>query len=146
MDSLDPESPVVAEPPVTSGPRVWKFWGTTFWGFVVFAAMFVGQLAVVGWFLFRQGGSIDQESFTDAVTAVVSNGKTISLSEVEGDVTLVTLWGTWCAPCRREIPRLRELLRKHGGRGLKIVGINFEREADADPRRLRIWSKAKPPD
>lgn len=89
MDSLNPESSVVAEP----GPRVWKFWGTVFWGLVVFAAMFVGQLAVVGWILFRQGGQINQDTFAEAVTTVVSNGKTISLSVITGlPAVLAALW------------------------------------------------------
>jgi CAAX protease family protein len=95
MDSLDPASPVAAtiETAGEPAPRVWKFWGTAFWGFVVFAAMFIGQLAVVGWFLFRQGGSIDQESFSEAVTTVVSNGLTISLSVITGlPAVLVALW------------------------------------------------------
>ena len=56
MDSPEsPLSPDAFPQPIRSQvpPRIWKFWGTTFWGFVVFAAMFVGQLAVVGWFLLR---------------------------------------------------------------------------------------------
>src|SRR5277367_1190592 len=95
MDTLDPASPIAAAVETASepAPRVWKFWGTTFWGFVVFVAMFVGQLAVVGWFLFRQGGSIDQESFSEAVTTVVSNGLTISLSVITGlPAVLAALW------------------------------------------------------
>ena len=64
MDSLNPESPAIAMPASNSTPRVWKFWGTAFWGFVVFAAMFAGQLAVVGWFLLRQSEPIDHESFS----------------------------------------------------------------------------------
>jgi membrane protease YdiL (CAAX protease family) len=95
MDSLDPASPAAATIDVASGqaPRVWKFWGTTLWGFVVFAAMFVGQLAVVGWFLLRQGEPIDQESFGDAVRIVVSHGLTISLSVVTGLPTVAAaLW------------------------------------------------------
>ena len=94
MDS-DPGSRIAAAIETASepAPRVWKFWGTAFWGFGVFAAMFIGQLAVVGWFLFRQGGSIDQESFSEAVTAVVSNGLTISLSVITGlPAVLVALW------------------------------------------------------
>jgi cytochrome c biogenesis protein CcmG, thiol:disulfide interchange protein DsbE len=63
------------------------------------------------------------------------DGKMVSLSEVEGEVTIVTLWGTWCAPCRREISRFREMLKKYGGQGLKIVGISYERGAAADARR-----------
>lgn len=93
MDSLNPESPITAEPTVTSSPRVWKFWGTAFWGLVVFAAMFIGQLAVVGWFLFRQSGPINQETFADAVRIVVSNGLTISLSVITGlPAVALALW------------------------------------------------------
>ena len=93
MDSLNPESPIATEPAVTSSPRVWKFWGTAFWGFVVFAAMFIGQLAVVGWFLYRQGGTIDQESFGDAVRHVVGHGLTISLSVITGlPAVVAALW------------------------------------------------------
>jgi uncharacterized protein len=95
MDSLNPESSVALAPAVDALPtlRVWKFWGTAFWGFVVFAAMFVGQLAVVGWFLFRHGGAINQESFSEAVRIVVSNGLTISLSVITGlPAVLLALW------------------------------------------------------
>ena len=93
MDSLNPESPIVAAPPVTSSPRVWKFWGTTFWGVVVFAAMFLGQIAVVGWFMFKQSGPLDQESFGEAVRIVVSRGLTISLSVITGlPAVALALW------------------------------------------------------
>lgn len=93
MDSLNPESPIVAERPETSAPRVWKFWGTAFWGFVVFAAMFVGQLAVVVWFLLRQDGPINLDTFGDVVTAVVGNGLTISLSVITGlPAVAAALW------------------------------------------------------
>jgi membrane protease YdiL (CAAX protease family) len=93
MDSLNPDSPIVAEAPATSSSGVWKFWGTAFWGFVVFIAMFVGQLAVVGWFLFQQGGPINADTFGDAVTVVVSNGRTISLSVITGlPAVAAALW------------------------------------------------------
>ncbi|SHN85477.1 CPBP family intramembrane glutamic endopeptidase [Bradyrhizobium erythrophlei] len=93
MDSLNPESLVVADAPVTSSPRVWKFWGTAFWGLVVFIGMFVGQLAVVGWFLLRQDAPINWDTFGDAVTAVVSNGLTISLSVITGlPAVAAALW------------------------------------------------------
>jgi membrane protease YdiL (CAAX protease family) len=95
MDSLNPESSAALAPAVDAQPtpRVWKFWGTAFWGFVVFAAMFAGQLAVVGWFLLRQSEPIDHESFSEAVRIVVSNGLTISLSVVTGlPAVAAALW------------------------------------------------------
>lgn len=93
MDSLNPESPIIAEPTVAPEPRVWRFWGTTFWGLVVFAAMFLGQIAVVGWFMLRQSGAIDQDSFGEAVRIVVSRGVTISLSVITGlPAVAAALW------------------------------------------------------
>ena len=96
MDSLDPASPIAAtietcEPSrlPASGNSGAPRSGALF----IFAAMFVGQMAVVGWFLFRQGGPIDQESFGEAVRIVVSNGLTISLSVITGlPAVLAALW------------------------------------------------------
>src|SRR5579864_6352354 len=95
MDSLDPASPVAAaiDAAGEAKPRIWKFWGTAFWGFVVFAAMFTGQIAVVGFFLLRQGGPINHDTFGDAVRVVVSHGLTISLSVITGlPAVLLALW------------------------------------------------------
>jgi len=95
MDSLDPASPaaVAIDAASETRARVWKFWGTAFWGFVVFAAMFIGQIAVVGFFLLRQGGPIDRETFGEAVRLVVSHGLTISLSVITGlPAVLLALW------------------------------------------------------
>ena len=80
MDSLAAQT---APPPLTVGerpPRIWKFWGTALWGLFIFAAMFVGQLTVVLYFVFRQEGDIDIASTIRAV----GGGLTISLSVIMG--------------------------------------------------------------
>lgn len=43
-----------------------------------------------------------------------------------GRVTVVDLWGTWCAPCRAEIPHLNQLAEQFAERDVKIVGIAME--------------------
>src|SRR5580692_2079320 len=89
MDSLDPAHPPVTVIPTPKRPRIWKFWGTCLWGLFVFAAMFVGQLAVVGWFLLRREGPVDMAS----AIHVVSGGLTISLSVIMGlPAVLAALW------------------------------------------------------
>jgi membrane protease YdiL (CAAX protease family) len=91
MDSLDPASPAALTPAIAvpRPPRIWKFWGTVLWGLFVFAAMFVGQLAVVAWFVLRQDGPIDVAS----ATQVLSGGLTISLSVIMGlPAVLAALW------------------------------------------------------
>jgi membrane protease YdiL (CAAX protease family) len=92
MDSLEgPTDPAALAPPIPAErpPKVWKFWGTALWGLFIFAAMFVGQLAVVGWFVLRQDGPIDMA----AAINVVGSGLTISLSVITGlPAVLAALW------------------------------------------------------
>ena len=91
MDSLDPENPAATAPvaPAQRPPRIWKFWGTLLWGLVVFAAMFVGQMAVVAWFVLQRGGPIDLAS----IPAVSGRGLTIALSVIMGlPAVLAALW------------------------------------------------------
>src|SRR2546421_318352 len=37
------------------------------------------------------------------------DGKKIKLSELKGKVVIVDVWGTWCPPCRKEIPHFVKL-------------------------------------
>jgi thiol-disulfide isomerase/thioredoxin len=55
------------------------------------------------------------------------NDKPVKLADFKGKVLIVDFWGTWCPPCRMEIPHFVELKNKHGKEGLEIVGLNYER-------------------
>jgi membrane protease YdiL (CAAX protease family) len=92
MDSLEtPLEPAAPTPVIKTlrPPRIWKFWGTALWGLFIFAAMFVGQIAVVAWFVVRREGPIDLA----AAIHVVSSGLTISLSVIMGlPAVLGALW------------------------------------------------------
>jgi thiol-disulfide isomerase/thioredoxin len=54
-------------------------------------------------------------------------GKTISSADYQGKLLIVDLWGTWCPPCRMEVPHFIELYTKYRASGVEMVGINFER-------------------
>src|SRR3954451_2007493 len=91
MDSLDSADALVLAPaiPTQRHQRIWKFWGTALWGLFIFAAMFVGQIAVVAWFVLRREGPIDLA----AAIHVVGGGLTISLSVIMGlPAVLAALW------------------------------------------------------
>src|SRR6185295_7334386 len=49
------------------------------------------------------------------------DGKPRSILSWPGKSMIVNFWATWCAPCRREIPLLRELQKQHGPEGFQIV-------------------------
>ena len=91
MDTLNLEGPAAATPVILPPrpPRIWKFWGTALWGLFIFAAMFVGQIAVVAWFVLRREGPI----VIAAAIHVVGGGLTISLSVIMGlPAVLAALW------------------------------------------------------
>lgn len=49
-------------------------------------------------------------------------GKPRSLEEWRGRPLLVNFWATWCAPCRREIPLLKQIQAEHDG-DLQVIGV-----------------------
>ncbi len=49
-----------------------------------------------------------------------------SLAEFRGQTLIVNFWATWCPPCRREIPLLKELQASYAAQGVTVVGIAVE--------------------
>ena len=54
------------------------------------------------------------------------NGGPVPLSNLRGTVVLLNFWGTWCAPCLKEIPELIRLSLAFRANGLEVVGIALE--------------------
>jgi membrane protease YdiL (CAAX protease family) len=90
MDSLNPEHPPVTMVPAQPRRRVWKFWGTALWGAFGFAALSLGQIAVVLIFVLIRGEPI---GIGEAIKSVAGSGFALSLSVVAGlPATVVALW------------------------------------------------------
>jgi peroxiredoxin len=79
----------------------------------------------------------------NATVAIGSNVVSFELADVSGTMRssdewagqpqLINFWATWCAPCRREIPLLKETQDEHGDFGLQVIGIavDFAEEVEA---------------
>jgi thiol-disulfide isomerase/thioredoxin len=53
------------------------------------------------------------------------DGQTFKLSGKKGTVLLVNIWGTWCGPCRAEMPYLVRLQNEYGPKGFEVIGLNI---------------------
>tara|TARA_B100001287_G_scaffold186671_1_gene157561 strand:- start:428 stop:862 length:435 start_codon:yes stop_codon:yes gene_type:complete len=54
------------------------------------------------------------------------NGNSIIFNDFSSKLTLLNFWATWCAPCKKELPKLDILDQKIPKRQLNIVLINIE--------------------
>jgi thiol-disulfide isomerase/thioredoxin len=72
------------------------------------------------------------------------NGKIVSNTDprFQGKVVIVSIGGSWCPNCHDEAPFFTELYKKYHAKGLEIVALSFEEEAQQkDPVRLRAFIK-----
>ena len=58
-------------------------------------------------------------------------------SDLKGKVVVIDFWGEWCAPCKEQIPHLKELYAKHKDEGLVILGIHSKKGADRGKRYVK---------
>ena len=73
-----------------------------------------------------EGGEPYPLSFTYAAI----DGTEHSLADYAGKVVIVDFWGTWCPPCRAEIPSFVKLQDEYGDGGLQILGLNYRDEPE----------------
>ncbi|MFD8023779.1 TlpA disulfide reductase family protein [Streptomyces lavendulae] len=69
-----------------------------------------------------------------ALTGTDLDGNPISLAAFRGEVVVLNVWGSWCAPCRAEADDLALLSGEVRGAGVRFLGINT-RDRDRDAAR-----------
>ena len=64
------------------------------------------------------------------------DGHPLSLSVYKGQYVLLDFWASWCVPCRRGNPHLKELYAKYRSKGIEFIGISD------DDNKPDAWHKA----
>ena len=80
----------------------------------------------------------------DPIKADSPDGKPVTLADFKGEVVVVNLWATWCAPCVKEMPTLAALQTEFAGKPVKVVAISLDRGAE-DMAKARAFIAGKPP-
>lgn len=61
-------------------------------------------------------------------TKVTLRGDSLAAADLEGKITLVNFWATWCGPCVVEMPELIGLRAEWKDRPFEIVGVSMDEE------------------
>ena len=54
------------------------------------------------------------------------SGDEVALADYDGEVVLLNIWATWCAPCVKEMPALQRLHTELADEGLHIVAVSVD--------------------
>lgn len=66
-----------------------------------------------------------QPALPELTLACLGAGAAVPLRRLTGTPTVLNLWGSWCAPCRQELPAFQQLSGRAGGR-LRVLGVVVE--------------------
>jgi thiol-disulfide isomerase/thioredoxin len=74
--------------------------------------------------------SVESEARWPSVSVIDSSGAEINTDDLlTGNTLVVSLWSTWCVPCRRELPQLQEFAAKHND--VSVVAVNLGDKLDS---------------
>ncbi|MDX2129152.1 MAG: TlpA disulfide reductase family protein [Chloroherpetonaceae bacterium] len=107
---------------------------------VLFATFSLGALT---FFLTPQASAVSKNetvlsnNTAPQFTLTSVEGKKISLSDFRGKAVILNFWGTWCPPCRAEIPDMVELQKQYGGDKFTFVGVALERPSTDPVKKVK---------
>jgi thiol-disulfide isomerase/thioredoxin len=65
------------------------------------------------------------------IMSMTPQGKTQRLSTLKGKYVLVDFWASWCAPCKEEIPKLKEIYKRYKNKNFEILSVSLDNEKAA---------------
>lgn len=73
----------------------------------------------------------DRRPLLPALRGEGLDGRPIDLRAMRGDVVVLNVWASWCAPCRAEASQLAAVWRKTTPLGVRFVGIDIKDDRTA---------------
>ncbi len=114
----------------------------------IIGVLSLALIAIFGLYLFNNSASADTNQDKAKDVYLISNvqtgtkgsipnfeftkdGKKTTLNEfTKGKVVFINFWGTWCPPCRREIPDIIEINKELKNKNFMVIGMASEKVAD----------------
>lgn len=103
-------------------------------------ALYVG---IAGMFaaLVMRGGSGPKEGSTAASfeLPLASGAGTFALTQQRGKPVLMEVFASWCGACERAAPMLDDVYKEAAAKGIVVVGVSLDDDAQAARRAAQTW-------
>ncbi|HEX7064666.1 MAG TPA: thiol-disulfide oxidoreductase ResA [Bacillales bacterium] len=96
---------------------------TRLWMRTVILAIFVAAVAFTLFQAFNHKAIAEGDPAPNFVLENL-DGEKVKLSDFRGKGVLLNFWGTWCEPCKDEMPYLNAVYQQ-GMKGVVIIGVNI---------------------
>jgi thiol-disulfide isomerase/thioredoxin len=117
----------------------WALWGAA-------AVGVAAVLYIMGAALIKPGGGGDLERLAKGEMAKLevpleparapahvfydAGGEPVRIADFQGQVVVMNIWATWCAPCVLEMPTLAALQKSYAGKPVKVVAVSVDQADD----------------
>jgi thiol-disulfide isomerase/thioredoxin len=82
---------------------------------------------------------LNHEPDLSSIALPQPDGTILNVMEEVGKhkLTLLDFWASWCGPCRQEMPAMKQLYEQYKDKGLGIIGISLDNNADDWKRGIK---------
>ena len=119
---MDEQQQTVPAPdPIASPKRRWL--GKS--GRLAAFGLLIGLLSLSAWGLVKANSGPVESGPAPNFTLTSFDGRTLTLSQLRGQVVIVNFWASWCPPCREEAAYLEQTWRKYKNQGVVFIGVDW---------------------
>ncbi len=91
-----------------------------------FALVGVGLIVLAAWMNRGRLRPVGAGTVAPQFEVIDLGGNPARLSDYEGEVVMINIWATWCAPCRFEMPSMERLHQRFKDDGLRSLAISVD--------------------
>lgn len=91
--------------------------------------LWLSSMSAIAWA--KTPGEVEVGGYLREAQLQGLSGNSRKLSEFRGKPLIITVWASWCGPCREEMGSLERLSRRFGGKSLNVIGISTDDYIDA---------------